>query len=97
MMLTEGWAGWKGRQLPATRAKADDLQELVFSTGPSSFWSRADEAIALLGPALKMVRALETDLPTSHIVYDLGSQVTECTYVCVLLHACMYAPVCEYA
>jgi hypothetical protein len=75
MMLTKGWEDWKVRQQHTTRGKADELQDLIFATGPSSFWSRAGEAISLLSPALRMVRAMETDLPTSHIVYDLGSQV----------------------
>ncbi len=85
MVLTDAWKQWKSRQQQPTKTTADDLEKLIMGQGPGCFWTRAQQAVDLLSPALKMVRALETDLPTSHLVWDLASQVMMRYSLCIKL------------
>ncbi len=78
MFVSAEWKTWKDRQDASKRKTAEELHAMVFQTGQASFWSKTEQLVSLLTPAMAMVRSLETDAPTSHLVWMMATEVCDC-------------------
>ncbi len=73
---SEKWVQWRDKLPAADKKKALVLEGMAFDRNPNCFFSRAEQVLNVLLPALVLLRALESNLPHIHLVYFLMSQVT---------------------
>ncbi|GAQ91180.1 hypothetical protein KFL_007390040 [Klebsormidium nitens] len=68
------WTSWAAAQAPATRALAEDIQELVFT---AAFWKEASEIAQLSIPIVKVLRLADCPAPTSGKMYKAFERCRE--------------------